>query len=169
MAHTADTPCGAGDPDPLGVESPIVVPPPDTNMSRRTSSRRPLWSRRGERYRDQGGRYRDHQHHRAPDENIRSLRFHSPLRQSKSGPFPKRSRLEDGRKGSSSGGYGYSNRMYESLPLSSWCQCSNISCVSRGRHCYNDEEGSGNRGIYHDGRHTQGDLHSQIPPPSQLA
>lgn len=126
MAPTADTPCGAGDPDPLGVESLIVVPPPDPNMSRGTSSRRPLWSRRGFDISPvpsplirskQGERYRDHQHHRAPDENIRSPRFYSPLRRSKSVPFPKRSRLEDGRKGSSSGGYGYSNRMYESLYL----------------------------------------------------
>ncbi|CAD6335509.1 unnamed protein product [Miscanthus lutarioriparius] len=135
MAPTADTPCGAGDPDPLGVESLIVVPPPDPNMSRGTSSRRPLWSRRGFDISPvpsplirskQGERYRDHQHHRAPDENIRSPRFYSPLRRSKSVPFPKRSRLEDGRKGSSSGG-----------------------------HCYNDEEGSGSRGRYDDGQHTQ--------------
>ncbi|XP_066372594.1 uncharacterized protein [Miscanthus floridulus] len=135
MAPTADTPCGAGDPDPLGVESLIVVTPPDPNMSRGTSSRRPLWSRRGFDISPvpsplirskQGERYRDHQHHRAPDENIRSPRFYSPLRRSKSVPFPKRFRLEDGRKGSSSGG-----------------------------HCYNDEEGSGSRGRYDDGQHTQ--------------
>lgn len=109
------------------MESPNVVPAPDRHMSRGTSSRRPLWSRRWSNISPepsprpqstQGERYGEHQHFHGRDE---SPRFHSPRRGSGSPPSSKRCRLEDRRKGSSIGG-----------------------------HWSDDDEGTGSRGQYGD-------------------
>ncbi|XP_044365990.1 uncharacterized protein [Triticum aestivum] len=96
-----------------GVESSSVVTAPDRHMSRGTPSRRPLWPRRWPDISPepspllpstQGGRYGEHQYHRARDES--SPCFHSPCRGSESLPSSsKRCPPEGARKGSSVGGH----------------------------------------------------------------
>ncbi|KAF7045504.1 hypothetical protein CFC21_054607 [Triticum aestivum] len=100
-----------------GVESSSVVTAPDRHMSRGTPSRRPLWPRRWPDISPepspllpstQGGRYGEHQYHRARDES--SPCFHSPCRGSESLPSSsKRCPPEGARKGSSVGGRHWSD------------------------------------------------------------